>query len=358
MILASGRLSSVSASWLWYLAVLFLTAPLTVTAEKTTRTYYIAAEEIFWNYVPSWPVNPMTGGLFSGAEKNHIEGNGRDRIGHRYRKAVYREYTDDSFETLKTRAREWEHLGLLGPVIRATVGDTIKVVFKNKLRNNPADIHPHGLKYAKDSEGADYDDGTAGVDRLDEGIPPGETHTYTWSVPARAGPGPADPASIAWLYHSHMAEAVGVHAGLVGPIIVTRRFQARDDGSPADVEQEFVTLFVVFNENRSFLADRNRAEMAPQADPADGKFRQSNLMPSINGYLHGSLPGLDMNAGDYVRWHVLAPGQSTATVSPPTGGIPIRYPCRPEAGGPSPWKRIIPVSGCFIAIPVITSNPA
>jgi len=47
------------------------------------------------------------------------------------RKVVFREYTDPSFHTLKTRPERWTHLGILGTLIRAEVGDTIRVVFKN-----------------------------------------------------------------------------------------------------------------------------------------------------------------------------------------------------------------------------------
>ena len=44
---------------------------------------------------------------------------GPQRIGSVYRKALYREYTDGTFSTLKPRPQEWQHLGLLGPLIRA-----------------------------------------------------------------------------------------------------------------------------------------------------------------------------------------------------------------------------------------------
>lgn len=40
---------------------------------------------------------------------------------------MYFEYTDDTFTTRKERSSEDEYLGYLGPVIRAEVGDTIKV---------------------------------------------------------------------------------------------------------------------------------------------------------------------------------------------------------------------------------------
>ncbi len=53
------------------------------------------------------------------------------------------------------------HLGLLGPSIRAEVGDTVNVVFRNAVRF-PTTIHVHGLLYDKSSEGSPYADGTTG----------------------------------------------------------------------------------------------------------------------------------------------------------------------------------------------------
>ena len=52
-------------------------------------------------------------------------------------------------------------LGYLGPTLRAKVGDTIKIVFKN-MCGFTTSLHPHGVLYAKDSEGAAYNDGTSG----------------------------------------------------------------------------------------------------------------------------------------------------------------------------------------------------
>ena len=53
-------------------------------------------------------------------------------------------------------------------LIRAQVGDTIRVVFRNSARF-PASLHPHGVSYKKDSEGAHYNDGTSATDKADEG---------------------------------------------------------------------------------------------------------------------------------------------------------------------------------------------
>ena len=153
------------------------------------RRYYIAADPVRWNYAPSGR-NLVTGKPFGETENVFVE-NGPDRIGSTYLKSLFREYTDATFTALKPRPAEWEHLGDLGPVIHAEVGDSIEVVFKNQTPF-PASIHPHGVFYDKDSEGAPYADGTGALSKVDDRVAPGSTVTYHWDVPERAGPGPAD----------------------------------------------------------------------------------------------------------------------------------------------------------------------
>ena len=50
-----------------------------------------------------------------------------ERIGRVYKKTVYREFTDASFRQQKTHRKD---LGIIGPVLRGEVGDTIKIVYK------------------------------------------------------------------------------------------------------------------------------------------------------------------------------------------------------------------------------------
>jgi hypothetical protein len=57
------------------------------------------------------------------------------------------------------RAPAFEHMGLLGPIIRGVVGDTLKVTFRNNLKEHNVSMHPHGVWYNKDSEGSPYADG-------------------------------------------------------------------------------------------------------------------------------------------------------------------------------------------------------
>jgi hephaestin len=288
------------------------------------RTYYVAAEEVEWDYAPLG-MDMTTGKPFDGTAAAYTQP-GPNHIGHVYRKAIYREYTDGTFVTRKPRAPQDEYLGLLGPILRAEVGETIKVVFRNKA-SRPYSMHPHGVFYEKSSEGSMYADGIPDDQKKGAMVPPGATFTYEWEVPERAGPGPEDPSSIVWLYHSHVNEYKDVAAGLVGPIIVGRRGQTNTDGTPKDVDREIVALFAAFNENQSWYVDQNVAAHISAADrktlkTVDAKlsdphmyvafsgngFAETNFKFSVNGYLYGNGPVMTMKQGQRVRWYVLDVG--------------------------------------------------
>ena len=279
-----------------------------------TRTYYVAADEVEWNYAPG-EGNAITGEPYDSVARVFVA-NGPTDIGHIYHKSVYREYTDSSFTTLRPREAGWEHLGILGPLLRAVVGDTIRVVFRNNTRF-PVSVHPHGVFYAKDSEGAPYADSSAAADKADDGVPMGGTHVYTWAVPERAGPGPDDGSSVMWMYHSHVSDERDVDAGLVGPIIVTARGSARADGTPKDVDRELVVAFMEFDENQSwYLADNIRRYAGqpakvkivktPFGEDAQAPGGGGNFKETMNGFLFGRLPGLTMRVGQRVRWYLMA----------------------------------------------------
>lgn len=287
-------------------------------AAAAERTYYIAADEIVWDYAPSYPIDPTTAAPFTKEALAYLR-QGKHRIGRRYLKAVYREYTDARFTKLKPHNPAEQHLGILGPVIHAEVGDTITVVFRNHTRL-AVGIHPHGVFYDKASEGAHYatapsgtghDAGHGAVSETGAQVRPGGKYTYHWLVPARAGPGPADPDSVVWLYHTHDRESVDIYAGLIGVIVVTRAGRANPDGSPKDVDREFVTLFMIFDENASPYLDANirRFAVDPQhVSKASEAFKESNKKHAINGYLYGNLAGLTMRRGDRVRWYLIGLG--------------------------------------------------
>lgn len=156
-----------------------------------TRTYFVAADEVEWNYAPSGRDEAM-GMPFDEIAKGYTQA-GPHQIGSVCKKAIYREYTDATFRTLKPRPPQADYLGLVGPILHAEVGDTIKVVFKNKA-THPYSMHPHGVLYAKDSEGAEYNDSTKGTDKSDGCVGPARptrTSGAFPSAPAQARVTPA-----------------------------------------------------------------------------------------------------------------------------------------------------------------------
>jgi FtsP/CotA-like multicopper oxidase with cupredoxin domain len=274
-----------------------------------TRTYYVAAEVVDWDYAPSG-TNKISGTAFTAVD-SFVMVPRPEYLGRVYRKAIYREYTDSTFSTRAVRPAAWEHLGILGPLLRAEVGDTIRVVFKN-LADRPYSMHPHGVFYNKDSEGSPYEDGSGAANKADDGVPPGQSHVYVWPVPERAGPADGERSSVVWMYHSHTHEEQDVNAGLMGPMIVTARGKARPDGTPTDVDREFVVAFLESDENVSWYLDHNIKTYAP--DPAkvprfvpfSDPHYLANLRESMNGFSLGHLQGLTMKRGERVRWYIFA----------------------------------------------------
>lgn len=287
-------------------------------APGQVRTYYIAADEVLWDYAPH-DTNDITGAPWTADEQVFVQ-NGPSRIGHVYRKSLYRQYTDASFSQRITPPTSCpagtrpcdDTLGMMGPVIRAVVGDTIKVVFKNNT-SYPASIHSHGVFYTKAAEGAPYADGTSGANKADDAVPPGATYTYNWKVPPRAGPGPMDGSSVMWMYHSHTDEIADTNAGLIGPMVITAQGKAdMATATPLDVDREIFSYYTVENENASLHLDQNLAELAgaPRSIAASDEeaFEESNLMHSINGYVYGNGPVPVMKVGQRVRWYTYTLG--------------------------------------------------
>jgi hephaestin len=174
------------------------------------RTYYISADEVAAEAPGATPAagEPAT----------------------RYVKARYREYTDATFTHPKPRPAEWQHLAFLGPLIRADVGDTIQIVFRNRV-GFPVNVHPDAVlsRAADDRARATLSAAPSlaspglGGDGEDEAVAPGGTRTYRWAVPPQAGPGADDHGSVLWLYHSRTGQSTSDDAGLIGPIIIYNR---------------------------------------------------------------------------------------------------------------------------------------
>ena len=292
------------------LAFVFLSLlALAPAAQAATRHYYIAAEDVTWDYAPSGQ-DLLHGRLIPQPWGRQL----------RWSKTRFIEYTDDSFTTPKKQP-EW--LGILGPVIRAEVGDDIVVDFFNRS-HLPHSIHPHGLRYEKASEGAFYLPNGAGARVL-----PGARFTYHWFADEGSGPGAAGPSSVVWWYHPHTDEPTETNGGLLGPIIITAKGKAKPDGSPKDVDQEFVASFMIFDELRG---------------------KNEGLFHAINGYIFGNLPGLVMKKGDRVRWYLLGMGNEKDLHTPHWHGKTVQWGTRN-----TDVIELLPAS--MVAVDMIADNP-
>uniref|UniRef100_A0A3Q2YA52 Hephaestin n=1 Tax=Hippocampus comes TaxID=109280 RepID=A0A3Q2YA52_HIPCM len=284
------------------------------------REFFIAAEEEVWDYAPTLPTD---------SEAEMFVTRGGNRIGSRYKKVRYVEYTDSSFLTKMLRSPEERHLGILGPVLRAEEKDTIKVVFKNKA-SRPYSIQPHGVQYSIEQDGTRYHN------ELEESytakklrelkhetrtvtpppaalVAPGKTHTYEWFVPVGAGPVQGEADCLTYLYYSGVDPVKDTNSGLVGPMLVCRPSSLKK-GIQKNYKKEFHLLATVFDENLSwYLDDTIRAfTTAPTTvNKEDEGFIESNKMHSINGYVYGNLQGLTMCKGDKVTWHLSGLGSET-----------------------------------------------
>lgn len=263
-----------------------------------TRTYFIAAEPELWDYVPQVPVV-----LCSAGRPPYL-----DEANRRVMKMRYVQYTDASFTT---KCLPVPRLGILGPVLRGVVGDYLKVTFLNRT-SQPLSMHPHGVRYDKDNEGSCHPTASG----LGSAIAPQARFTYVWKLDETSGPLPEEPSSKAWLYHSHVSGDEEAGLGLMGFIVVTDPKRARPDGTPADVDREMATMYMIFDESGLGQDAIEAAEYAgkegPQPDQKSWAEIQQMLEAgsrfAINGRTFGSLEGLEMNEGERVRWYLFALG--------------------------------------------------
>ncbi|MDE0556091.1 MAG: multicopper oxidase domain-containing protein [Candidatus Poribacteria bacterium] len=252
--------------------------------EATTREYWIAAEKVEWNYAPSGQnlIRPAMG----------LDVWGKALVYEKYR---YIQYTDDTYTT---QVEQPLSMGILGPQLHAVEGDSVKVHFLNRA-DKPLSIHVHGLQYDEDNEGADMKGSGAAVQ-------PGSMFTYHWEADSDAAPGPNDPSSIVWLYHSHVDAVTEVYDGLIGTIVVTKQGMERstDDPRPKDIDKAFTTLFFVFDENGRKIVKSGQREEYESVEEAE----EGNLKHAINGFIFGNLQGLEVEQGDRVRWYLIGLG--------------------------------------------------
>ncbi|XP_067890110.1 ferroxidase HEPHL1-like [Heterodontus francisci] len=288
--------------------LILLLFSLSEVANSITRTYYIAIKEETWNYAPSG-TNVLTNQQLEQDENaaEFLKG-GERRIGQLYKKAIYKQFTDGTYST-EVPKPNW--LGFLGPLLRAEVEDLIIIHFKN-FASRPYSLHPHGVFYEKDSEGAFYPDRTSGKQKMDDAVPPGGSHIYRWIVKKEYAPTDADPTCLTWIYHSHVDAPRDISSGLIGALLTCKKgILDNVTLERKDVDLDFVLMFSVVDENLSWYLDDNinkYCTMPSSVDKDDEVFQESNKMHSINGYLFGNLPGLNMCSGQSISWHLFSIG--------------------------------------------------
>ena len=267
-------------------------------AEARTRHYYIAAEPGLWDYAPQG-ADPICGKTLPPPVL------AQRQVG----KMRYVQYTDATFTT---KVFENPRLGILGPVLRGVVGDYLAVTFLNR-GGQPLSMHPHGVKYDKDSEGSHYQPKPG----LGAAVEAGAKFTYVWQLDAESGPLSGEPSSKGWLYHSHVNGDEESNMGLIGFIIVADPARARADATPTDVDREQAALFMIFDESGLGEAEREAAEYASLSTNNAlmikpwvqvQELMEQGSRHAINGYIFGNAPGLEMNEGERVRWYLFGLG--------------------------------------------------
>jgi FtsP/CotA-like multicopper oxidase with cupredoxin domain len=199
-----GRLRSTGL-----IAVLAAVAALafTPTAGAATRHYWIAAVPETWNIVRNG-MDPMTGLVFP-PENTTME------------TVLYKRYTAGWRASWPNRF--WtvgDNDGIPGPTIRARVGDTVLVHFRNMdtRRNAPHSMHFHGFRYAFNSDGSFI----PGVTGPAANVPPGGTATYRLQA-RRSSRG-------TWPYHDHSSSMEqSIAGGMYGAVIIRGRRERAPD---------------------------------------------------------------------------------------------------------------------------------
>ncbi|KFQ76980.1 Coagulation factor VIII, partial [Phoenicopterus ruber ruber] len=259
------------------------------------RRYYIGAVETTWDYTHS---NLLSVLQVPAGESGHLgPWSPTPGVPPRYRKAVFVEYSDASFTQPKPKPA-W--MGLLGPTIRAEVYDTVVITFKN-LASRPYNLHAVGVSYWKASEGAGYEDETSQPEKEGDRVDPGKAHTYIWEIQQNQGPTDGDSPCLTHSYSSNTDSVKDINSGLIGALLVCRPGTLASDGNQ-DAQQEFVMLFAVFDEGKSWYSEPG-SPAAPQPLP-----HNRTELHTINGYINGSLPGLTLCLKKEVHWHVIGFG--------------------------------------------------
>ncbi|KAK5925006.1 hypothetical protein CgunFtcFv8_017569 [Champsocephalus gunnari] len=272
------------------------------SGQPKLRHYYIAAEEISWDYgirKPHQLIKPTE--MRRGMRKFLPE----------YKKVVFRAYSDIDFLQPVGRGEAHEHLGIMGPFIRAEMNELLTVIFKNKA-SRPYSFHLQGVYDRNQGAGM----GQSPASSAPPGVPgepvaPGEARTYNWKITRKQGPTDDEFDCKTGAYYSTVDKERDLHSGLIGPLVICKSGILRTRQNTQRDVQEFALLFHTFDETKSwYLEESLRQHCAPpcQANTEDPWYHISNKFAAINGYVAETLPGLLIAQHQRVRWHLLNVG--------------------------------------------------
>lgn len=245
------------------------------------REYWIQADAFYHNLVASG-LDAMSGMRYHPNETS-------------YWAVGYRAYTPGWGHPLSGNDDIGANTGIPGPVIRAKVGDTIRIHFRNNDThyNFCHSIHPHGVRYTPANDGA----WTAqNITKPGTSLKVGESFTYEWTAVASSVG--------SWPYHDHAMPAtipgststsndsemnpsngimeLGAELGLFGMIVIT------DDQTPR-VDREFILCF-------HDLYEVDIPQLSQDFDCFNGA-----------AFL-GNTPTFEAKVGERVRWRIMALG--------------------------------------------------
>ncbi|XP_058297352.1 coagulation factor VIII [Hylobates moloch] len=259
--------------------------------QKKTRHYFIAAVERLWDYGTSSSPHVLRNRAQSGSVPQ-------------FKKVVFQEFTDGSFTQPLYRGELNEHLGLLGPYIRAEVEDNIMVTFKNQA-SRPYSFYSSLISYEEDQR--------QGAELRKNFVKPNETKTYFWKVQHHMAPTKDEFDCKAWAYFSDVDLEKDVHSGLIGPLLVCHTNTLNPAHGRQVTVQEFALFFTIFDETKSwyFTENMERNCRAPcNIQMEDPTFKENYRFHAINGYIMDTLPGLVMAQDQRIRWYLLSMGSN------------------------------------------------
>jgi FtsP/CotA-like multicopper oxidase with cupredoxin domain len=225
-------------------------------ASAAVKHYWVAAVPVTWNVIPN--------------QRDAIMGTTYTPAQTVFPTVVYRRYSKNWRRPLANEPQGDGNQDLMpGPLLRARVGDRLRVHFKNldTTFDRPHSMHFHGVHYRPSSDGAFL----PGFSGRDADVRPGKSYTYKLTA-GRDSAG-------AWPYHDHGPEMeASIDGGMWGMLSIRGRAERVPD-------REFVVVF------------------APM-----GQFQ------SIDGRAFvGNTPVFRSKVGDVVQWDVMAMGSEHHT---------------------------------------------